>query len=281
MQQYQGGPVQHLTKGRRPVQEVRQVSRVALPHQFHAHPCGCMTLDKTKSKCGLLRPPFMTGHHFYSMSLSSFFLLFWSISSVQWLISNASGSVTRPHHQTTPSLRWWKEHGSAWPRITKEHASSGTWNLKELLLINEAKLKKWTNKVSWDSACWHGKGQCIKAIMSNKLAALQANPFSAPSLKPVRYYHQNKGHNPNDRASIPNRAAQSVLLAQATSGRFQPQTLRTKTKKSALTSHNLCNKFIQITPRNQKQNEAMQHAWENKFCQVSWNHLGVRWSGSK
>jgi len=61
--------------------------------------------------------------------------------------------------------------------------------------------------------------------MSYELASLQANPFPAPSLKPVRYY-QNKGHNPN------HRAAQSVLLAQATGERFQPQTLRTLRLKS-------------------------------------------------
>ena len=106
---------------------------------------GAWLETKQKASAVSFAPPFMTGHHFYSMSWSSFFLLVLSISSVQCLISNATWSLTRPHHQTTPSLRWWKEGARlsvAYKEIIKEHASSGRWNLKELLLNHKAKLPR-------------------------------------------------------------------------------------------------------------------------------------------
>ena len=81
-----------------------------------------------------------------------------------------------------------------------------------------------------------------------------------PSLKPVRYYHQNKGHNPSDRASIPSRAAQSVLLAQATSERFQPQTLRTSRLCNNLTPRLKSKPMQQIHPNHPKKSK---QKWSN------------------
>lgn len=105
-------------------------------------------------------------------------------------------------------------------------------------------------------------GSVSKTCLSNELASLQANP-SPPSLKPVRYYHQNKGHNPSDRASIPSRAAQSVLLAQATSERFQPQTLRTLRLCNKLTLRLKSQPMQQIHPNHPKKSK---QKWSNAAC---------------
>lgn len=113
---------------------------------------GAWLWTKQKASAVSFAPPFMTGHHFYSMSWSSFCLLVLSISSVQCLISNATWSLTRPPapNHTFPSLvegarlsvAYKEIIGNIRELITKEHASSGRWNLKELLLNHKAKLPR-------------------------------------------------------------------------------------------------------------------------------------------
>ena len=142
---------QRLTKGRRPVQEVQQVSRVALPHQFQGHP---WVHDSGQNK-KQVRSPSPPLHDRSSLLFYELVQLFLACSiyfqrPVLDIQCDMMSHPPAPPNHTFPSLvegarlsvAYKEIIGNIRELITKEHATSGRWNLKELLLNQKAKLPR-------------------------------------------------------------------------------------------------------------------------------------------
>jgi len=146
---------QRLTKGRRPVQEVQQVSRVALPHQFQDHPWvhdSGQNKKIQKASAVSFAPPLhdRSSLLFYELVQLLFACSIYFQRPVLDIQCDMMSHPPAPPNHTFPSLvegarlsvAYKEIIGKIRELITKEHASSGTWNLKELLLNHKAKLPR-------------------------------------------------------------------------------------------------------------------------------------------
>lgn len=106
----------------------------------------------TKSKCGLLRPPLhdRSSLLFYELVQLLFACSIYFQRPVLDIQCDMMSHPPAPPNHTFPSLvegarlsvAYKEIIGKIRELITKEHASSGTWNLKELLLNHKAKLPR-------------------------------------------------------------------------------------------------------------------------------------------